>query len=233
MPTRTLIVFAVLTGCVAQNSPIRVAGVFSPGGDDGLKCELSSEIQQFGGSLDASGSRAYLLVTRYTNGLQALETLDNRGNVIADATRNNFVVDTLVLNYATKGAGAPALPRELQVQRIPVTGVMSPEDGLNALFNVISAPMAEWINTNTNKGDSYLLSINYYLSGYIASGSGGGRLESNAIDFPVTVRRSFDPCPADRPLAPNGPCGAGGVNGAPVVCCDPAAPAVACTQFKP
>jgi hypothetical protein len=224
MTTRILTLIALVSaGCVAQNSPVRVTGVFSPGGDDGKKCELSGNIQQFGGSIDASGSLAYFLLTTYSNGLQAIETLDPRGNTIADSTRNNFIVDTLVLNYATKGAGAPALPKELQVQRIPITAVMEAGGVLNSLFNVISSPMADFLSANVNKGDSFLLSVNYFLSGYVSSASSGGRLDSNAIDFPITVRRQFDPCPAGNFIAPNGPCNTGGVNGARVICCDPAA----------
>jgi hypothetical protein len=223
-----LLAVVVTSGCVAQNSPVRVGGTFSPGGTDGKSCELKPDIQIGGGSLDASGSRAFFLLTTYTSSLQEISTFDPKGIVLADSSRNNFVADTLVLNYSTKGEGAPALPAALKVQRLPTTLVILPATDLNALFNVISGPMSEFLSTTVVKGDKFVLNVNYGLSGYLASASSGGRLDSNFVDFPITVSREVDPCPAGTFLAPTGPCGTGGVNGGAVICCDPANPVAGC-----
>jgi hypothetical protein len=87
--------------------------------------------------------------------------------------------------------------------------------------------MADFLSTSVVKGDAFVLNVNYALSGYLGSAS-GGRLDTNSIDFPITVRRTVDPCPANTFLAPTGPCGTGGVNGGAVICCDPAAPVAGC-----
>lgn len=229
MSARILLVVALsIAACVPQNSPLRVTGVFSPGGEEGTKCEISTDIQSIGGSIDASGTRGYFLISAYQSDLQAIETLDSRGNVISGASRNNVLLDELVLTYTTLGANAPEVPAELQRQRRPITGTFDSDGRINVLTDMVSDSIKDFLNTSVNMGDAFILNINYYFSGSLAGGGNGNRIDTNTIDFPIAIRRDFMPCAAGFYVAPVGPCSQGGADGFPVICCDPANPTPIC-----
>lgn len=213
---RTLTVIAIagwVAACSSPESSVRLLNGFalSPGATDGA-CERQ-EIGQYRGSLDISAISSYLLSFGTESDFEDINTTVS-GRVIADGSRNNFIAEQLVFNYASE----PSLPFE--EERVNMHFVIEPgATGADSfiIVDLMAPKAAELLRNNVPVGGSYELQVSFYVRGKTAAGA---ELETNTVNYPISVYSTgFQGCPAGD-FALNGPCGRfGGQDGAPAGCC--------------
>jgi hypothetical protein len=212
---RVLILGALIsaaTGCASPEIPIRILNGHAWSSTD---CALE-ELVTTRGSFDVATPSSYFLGFDIENDLQQISTQVG-DDIIADASRNNFITRQVVLTYTS----TPALPFE--EERYGKHYVVPPgSDGSNVSVELLGPKAKELLRNNLAGGssDSYEVTTSFWIEGDTAAGL---KVKTNTVNFPIRAYRSSVTCPAGD-FVPSGPCGSpGGQDGAPLACCsDPA-----------
>jgi hypothetical protein len=158
-------------------------------------CTFNANHSQSTGLLDVAGAGTYLL------------NLHIESTLPSDSTHSHdFVEDSVVAKYSLTGF-------TFQPETIGMFGVV-PGGGTQDVTAQLIGPMA--VATLRNSIDEPAsLTVHLQVRGHL-SGS-NSPLETDTIDFPITVSNSNTACP--RGLAATGPCGnGGGQDGAAIQC---------------
>lgn len=200
-----------VTSCIANDSPVRILA--SRPIEQG-KCEvkIGSNVQQYGGSLDIAVRSTYYIQFDIRSELQPVEVTSG-GQKLATGDRNDFFANELVFNYTS--IPSQSFETERQAVNIVITSD-KPDHAL--LVNLIGPKAAQRLSDAlASPGSELDLNVSLELRGRL---SGGQPLVTNRATYPIHVYRSgFAGCGNLGPLASNGPCGSGGQDGFPVICC--------------
>lgn len=199
-----------LLSCVQANEPIRIIST-SPLRGSRAQCVLDT-VQLPRGTLDIAVEENYALGFTIESSLEPLAEQVGTTTVSSE-NRNDFIAEQMVFSYKTTPA------RKFPDEKTPVFFVVpAAAADLPLIFRgLLTQNVMKRLRSEVAVGDTFLLNIELYFEGRLAS---GGKIRSNTIAFPITVKRSdFEGCPDGLTLEENGPCGrVGGQDDAPIKC---------------
>jgi hypothetical protein len=219
--TALLASFILSGACTVPNqSPIRILGAvpLQTGPSSGAGgCQAVSGLNTPGGSLDISGSIAYLVQFNVASDLQSISTVVPP-DTIDTPNRNTFYASQLAYSYTS----TPSL--NLPPESIAYYYVIPPNSTGGAIRpDLITYNAAQQLVSNVRRGDVYSLDVTIQLQGQLASGQ---KLSSNKVTYNIDVYNSgFPGCARGDVQVPSGPCGLpGGQDGTLVGCCSQITP---------
>jgi hypothetical protein len=117
---------------------------------------------------------------------------------------HDFVEQDVAVKYTLTAPGGAKT--EFQPESIGMFGVLA-GGGTQDLAAQLIGPLAQQqLSNSVGPGDQFTLTAHVQLKGHL-EGS-GSTIQTDPIDFPITVTNSGTLCPAG--VAPTGPCGTGG-----------------------
>ncbi|MBX5482718.1 MAG: hypothetical protein IRZ16_12895 [Myxococcaceae bacterium] len=207
----------VTAGCVPDDAPVIIRQVK---GLTGTADNCSAgELGILRGSLDVSAPTTYLGVLDLRSETGSVIQPGAGVNTEVERTDpNDVILDTIHYDYASN---ADTLPTTTQFEDEPIYALVpAGSDTPIVNFPFFGSKARESLPTSGVDATGVTVNVGIQLEGRFRSG--GGRVKTNRIVFPIVVFDSgFTGCdPATQVLALNGPCETpGGVNGIPVVCC--------------
>jgi hypothetical protein len=162
--------------------------------------ELNVDLAAYANNTDAD----YLAQFQVESELQPIATVID-DEVISDASRNDFIVDTLVMNFATNPAGVAIAEQRTAFHFVLQAGARRTDSYVGA--DLIPRAVYQAVRGQlVALGDAVEVLVTFHLEGYLGTGE---RIRTNPVVFPVVLYKGGGiPLCADGTTAGSiSPCG--------------------------
>jgi hypothetical protein len=156
-------------------------------------CSMSGTVGQANGLLDIAGAGTFV-ISLHVESLAAADPSHS----------HDFVEQGVAVKYTETALGGAKI--DLQQETIGMFGVLAGGGTQDIAAQLIGPLAQQQLTSAVGVGEQITLTAHVQLKGHL-EGS-GSTIQTDPIDFPITVTNSGTLCPAG--VAPTGPCGSGG-----------------------
>lgn len=217
-----LAVLLALGGCAPSGVGIEIVALTSnfEGGSGSCVAGTARTPQRVWGSLNLAQTSSYYLIVGIANDLTTAEVLDNTGKPINTKERNDFILESVTLDYDCKDttarcAGFPRLPK----YETPVAGILESGGEVFLPVDMMAAEAAQQLADFIQGGEPVTITANVSVSGSFRS---GGSTTTEPFAYPIKLYYIAKPttCPDGYAVSALdvAPCGNYGQDGTDYSC---------------